>query len=491
MAAPALRLSKSRFTTGLQCHKRLWWTVHEPDAPELVPDAGLQARFDRGTRVGEVARTHVPGGVLIDLPHTELEARVEATRRALAEKPPAIYEASFFENGVFVSVDILERTGGGYGVVEVKSTSKLKDQHLSDAAIQANVVRAAGVPVEHVHVMHLNPECVHPRLENLFARADVTETVQVLDRQIGHEVARQLETLAGPLPQVGIGDHCSTPYECPFMGRCWPERPEHHVSTLYYVGRKASQLVALGCERVHDVPEDFPLVPAARRQVMAVRSGRMVIEKSLARALVPFVSPLAFLDFETVAPAIPVWNGCRPYDAIPVQFSCFVEDGAGGHLHYEWLAEESGDPRRALARALVEACAGASRVVVYNSTFEKRCLERLADGVPEHRAGLQSIRERLVDLLPVVRDHVYHPGFGGSFSIKRVLPALVPALGYHDLAIPDGDAASRALEQLLLEPERFTPETDAELRANLLAYCRLDTWAMVELLAKLRQLAAD
>ncbi len=486
MAAPAPRLSKSRFTIGLQCHKRLWWTVHEPDAPELEPDEGLQAIFDAGTRVGEVARSYVPGGVLVDLPHDALEARVETTRALLERGVPAIYEASFFENGVFVAVDILERTARGHGLVEVKSTTRLKREHVTDAAIQAHVVRAAGVSLDHVHVMHLDRECVHPRLESLFARADVTADVAELEPSLPAVIDRQLEVLGGPLPQVAVGDHCSTPWDCPFRARCWPVRPEHHVSTLYYIGRRAAELEAQGIARVHDVPDDYPLDPAARRQVRAVRSGELIVEPGLASALEAFASPLAFMDFETVARPIPVWDGCRPYDQVPAQFSALVEDGHGGHRHHEWLPDAPGDPRAEIARAVVEACSGATRVVAYHAPFERDCLALLARSVPHHARELLSIADRLLDLLPVVRDHVYHPDFRGGFGLKNVAPVLVPALRFEGMSIADGAAASRALEQLLFG----SGPVDSQRRADLLAYCRLDTWAMVGILDRLRALAS-
>src|SRR5712692_1380246 len=167
-------LSKSRFTAGLQCHKQLWWRVHEPAAPELVPDAAQQLLFDNGTHVGEVARQYVPGGVLIDLPHTDYDGKLAATRRAIAAGAPAIYEASFVGDNVFVAVDILKREPRGWRVIEVKSTTSLKDQHLPDAAIQVHVLRRARLTVSGADVMVLNRACTFPALSDLFTRHDVT-----------------------------------------------------------------------------------------------------------------------------------------------------------------------------------------------------------------------------------------------------------------------------------------------------------------------------
>lgn len=173
-------LSKSRYTTGLQCHRRLWWTVHERDAPELVVGPELQAVFDTGNQVGELARTYFPGSTLIDLPHWQVRERVEATRVALAAGAPSVCEASFTAGDVFVAVDVLHRAPGrrGWTVTEVKSTLSVKDEHVPDVAVQAHVVRAAGLPVSRAEVMHLNRDCRHPDLSSLFVRADVTKGVK-------------------------------------------------------------------------------------------------------------------------------------------------------------------------------------------------------------------------------------------------------------------------------------------------------------------------
>lgn len=483
------RLSKSRYMSGLQCPKLLWWSVHEPDAPELNGDEGLQATFARGHRVGELARAHVPGGVLVDLPHHELDARVAATARALADGAPVVYEASFFEDGIFVSVDILERRRAGFVLIEVKSTLDVKEEHLPDVAVQLHVVRRAGLPIRRAEVMHLNRECRHPDLSNLFVRASVTPRVRGHLRTVQKQAARLLSVLRGPLPDVPTGPHCNEPYMCPFIERCWPRLPEHHVSTLYRIrAARVAKLVADGIETLHDVPRRFALSGPARRQVRSVRAGKPVVERGLGRALHRLKPPLAFLDFETVNPAIPAWSGCRPYEMVPVQFSCHAPTAAG-LKHHAWLADGPDDPREELARALVSATAEARTIVAYNAPFERRCVDGLCAAVPSLRRELESVSARLRDLLEIVRDHVYHPDFGGSFSIKSVLPALVPALGYDDLEIHDGGTASSALETMILHEGSHSPAERQALRHNLLRYCERDTLALVRLHERLRELA--
>lgn len=482
----APRLSKSRFLAGLQCPKRLWWQIHEPDARELIADAVQAHILARGRRVGELARSHVPGGVLIDLPAQEIRERVAATARALADGAPVVYEASFVADDVFVAVDILERRGAGFVLTEVKSTLDVKEAHLPDVAIQLHVARRAGLAVHRAELMHLNRECHYPDLSNLFVRAEVTAQLAELLRALPPRIEPLRRAMAGPLPEVATGAHCGEPYECPFLARCWPALPPHHVSTLHRIrAAKVEQLLAAGYVTLHDLPDDFETSPEARRQIRSVREGRPIFEPGLGRALAELRPPLAFLDFETVSPAIPAWPGCTPYQAVPVQFSCHVE-GPEGLRHQAWLADGPEDPRRPFAEALLAACAGARTIVAWYASFEQGCLEGLAEALPDLAPALRDLSARTVDLLSIVRSHVYHPEFGGSFSLKRVLPALVPELGYGDLAIADGGMASAALEGMLLEAEPAGELEPGRLREALLRYCERDTLAMVRLHERLR-----
>ena len=492
MPAEPARLSKSRYLSGLQCHKQLWWRVHEPEAPELAPSPGQQNLLAQGSEVGARARQQMPGGELIDLPFYQHDNLVAATREALKRDPPAIYEAWFLADDTYVGVDILERTPRGYGVIEVKASNSRKPEHLPDAAVQVHVVRRAGLSVERVAVMHLNPHCRYPDLANLFVREDVTPLVEAALIGVADELAAQRAMLAGPLPDVAIGEHCTRPYDCPFIERCWPKTPDHHVSSLYRIDRKrALELEADGFATIYDLPSELELSVIHARQVKAVQSGRMVVEPTLTKALAQFRSPLAFLDFETVSLAIPRWPGCRPWQQVPVQFSVHAEARGGGFVHHQWIADGPDDPRPALAEALVAACAGARKVVAYYASFERECLRQLREVVPRLAKELERVERRLVDLLPTIRNHVYHPDFGGRFSIKQTLPALVPGLSYADLQVQDGEIATVQLQRLMLQGAELSEGERAALREALLRYCERDTWAMVKLLEKLRTLVAD
>jgi hypothetical protein len=483
-------LSRARYAAGHQCPKRLWWEVHEPGAPELRPRPAEQAAQVRRRRIGELARERFPGGVLVGLEPWRLEERSHATAAALAAGAPAIFEASLDAGGVFATVDVLERGAGGWTLAAVSSALEVKPRHLPDVAVQTFAARAAGLDVRRAELMHLNRACTFPHLEDLFVRADVTAEVEALQPEVPGRVAALRAALEGPLPDVAIGPHCHAPFDCPFLARCHPPVPDDDVSRLYCVGEEAvAAWREAGIRRLADIPLDAELLPAQARQIRAARTGAVVVELGLAAALDALVPPVAFLDFETVAPPVPAWDGCHPYEPVPVQLSCHVVLAGGRTEHHAHLAEGSGDPRPAVAAAVVRACEGARAVVAYNATFEALRLDHLAVAVPELAEPLRSIRGRLVDLLAVVRDHVYHPAFGARFGLKSVLPALVPGLGYGDLAIADGGAAAAALEELLLGTDPLDPATRARIREELLRYCARDTEALLRLSERLRTLA--
>ena len=480
-------LSKSRFVAGWQCHKLLWWKVHEPDAVELQPDKGLQDRFDQGAHVGEVARTRFPGGVLIDLPYAELDGRIEATRDALESGAPAVFEASFLTDQVFVAVDVLERIDGGFNLIEVKSSSSQKPEHIPDAAIQTHVLRRCGIDVRRAEIMHLNKEFRHPDQGELFQHTDVTTPVEELLSEVPGEIERQLASLQSRLADIAIGPHCFEPRECPFMKRCWPDVP-HRIRTLHGVGaKKAWKYMQEGVHTIRDIPPDRKLSAAARRQLQAIEQGRLIVEPGLGAALDAFEGPLGYLDFETIRRAIPVWPGLKPWQQATVQFSYHEELPDRGFGHREWLAEGPDDPREQLALALIDACRDERRVVMY-SNFERGRIRDLKEQLPHLADELGDIEVRLIDLLPVIRDHVYHPDFRGSFSLKYVLPALVPELTYDDLAIVEGQEASVEIARLLFVAQKIPPAERDQLRTALLAYCERDTWAMVKLLERLREM---
>lgn len=484
-------LSKSRFVTGCQCHKLLWWTVHEPDARELQPDKVLQDLFDQGRQVGELARRRYPEGVLIDLPHHAREERVAATAQALAAGAPAVFEATFIHDDVYVAIDVLEKAKGGYRLTEVKSSTSQKDEHVPDVAVQAYVAMASGVRVAGTEVMHLNKEFAHPDRGDLFARTDVAPAVVNYLPTVPDELARQKVVLAGPLPDVAIGLHCFEPRECPFIKRCWPDTPDH-IRCLHNVGpRRTAEYLARGIHTIADLPGNERLSFTQRRQLKAMAEQRLVVEPTLARELEPFLAAerLGFLDFETIARAVPVWPGMAPWQQAAAQFSYHERRPDGRYTHAAFLAEGPDDARPKLVAAMIRATANADRVVTYTS-FEKTRIRDLQEAVPDLADELAALEGKLLDLFPVVKNCVYHPDFLGSFSLKYILTPLVPDLTYNDLVIVDGRVASVEIARLLFVADKIPRHERDRVRRDLLDYCERDTWALVRLLERLRELAA-
>jgi len=488
-------LTKKTFLAGAQCLKRMWWEMYDPSAPETRPTLVSQFRMQEGAKVGVLARAYVPGGRLIKRGGRSLSAILSESAKAIEDPAvPAIYECAVIAENTLVFPDILERVEGGFVLIEVKSKTSVSEQkHVPDVAIQAHVLRAAGIPIVRCEVMHLNRDCVYPDLSNLFAREDVTELVETRLQSIREEMRLQTITARLPLaPNVATGAHCKRPDPCPFMDRCWPETPTDHISTLYKVTEKMlAEFEASGWERIRDLPDDVKLSAIAGRQRRALREGHRVVEReTLLESMKTLAYPVAHIDFETIQPAIPLWNGCRPYDQIPVQLSCHLVMADHTVTHSQWLFDGQGDPRPAMAKAILEACKRAATITAYNAQFERSCIELVAETCPNEAALLKGIADNLVDLQPIVRENIYDEKFGGSFSIKKVLPALVPGLGYDDLPIAEAETASVQLARIILGGSAIHPEDRAELRQWLLEYCKRDTEAMVALSDRLSELAS-
>ncbi|HWZ27844.1 MAG TPA: DUF2779 domain-containing protein [Gemmatimonadales bacterium] len=465
--------------------------MHDPEAPELERGPGARNMMEQGLEVGRAARREAPGGTLIDLPRHQHENRLTATRDALAARPPAIYEGAFAAGPAYAEVDLLVRNDYGWTACEVKASTRAKPEYLPDLAFQVHVLRDSGVQVSRAELVHLNRGSVYPDLSHLFVHEDVTPDIEAIAFGVPEQIEAQVRALGGALPQVEIGPHCTEPRDCPFISRCWPPLPPYHVRNLYRIEpKKVEAYEQDGFTDLRSPPSGLELSLIHQRQVRAVRSGEIVVEPSLARALREYHGVLGFLDFETISLALPRFDGCRPWDQMPVQFSAHVARPDGTYAHHEWLADGARDPRTPLARAVVQACRGVDKVVAYYAGFERECLRHLARAVPDQADALEAIAERLLDLLPTIRSHVYHPEFGASFSLKKVLPALIPALGYGDLEVQDGEQATVELQRLMFKGDGMPDAERATLRRHLLAYCEQDTWAMVKLLDRLRGFAA-
>lgn len=488
-------ISKRRFVAGLQCAKRLFLETHAPELrdPEGAGGAALQ---EAGIEVGIVARRRFPGGILVGA-DDGWEGAVARTAALVADpEVPAIFEAAFEHGGARMRADVLQRVGPGrFALTEVKLGSKVRAYHETDLAFQLAVLGGAGIEVLRAELLLLDREYVHPGgapdPSKLFTAVDLTEKVVPHVAAVRDRLpAMRTVADAADVPAIEPGPQCLTPFRCPFFGHCHVGGPAFPVTDLpRLTGEQLAALAAVGAADIREVPPDFPgLSPLQRRAVASVQAGRAILDPALAAALAAIPLPAHFVDFETFAPAIPVFPGTGPFEQVPFQWSDHVLEPDGSVRHHEFLHDEGVDPRRAFAESLLAATADAASLVVYSS-FEADVLSALAAQLPDLADALRARRDRIVDLLPLVRDHSYHPALRGSFSIKRVLPAFVPGLGYDDLAIRDGLTASLS-HAILIDPA-LDPERRATLRAQLLAYCGRDTEAMLALYRALGRAVDD
>ena len=490
------QLSKSRILAGLQCLKRLYLECYQREMADPIGPR-QQNMFDTGTAVGELARGRFPTGKLIREDHRAHSQAVKSTESLLADSTTGVlFEPAFTFEKIRTRVDILNQTGGELcDLIEVKSSASFKAEHIPDVAIQLHVLEGSGVRVGEAFLMHINKTYVYDGdsldLGQLFTIVDVTSEARafVLDELPGN-LERMWEVLQrDEVPAVETGPHCNVPYQCPFYGSCHPKETEHPIDELPRIGKKAiGELRLLGIRDISAIPADYSGLSTIQRRVReSVVSGEPFVSPDLASRLEEISSPVTFMDFETFSPAIPIFAGTRPYQIIPFQWSVHVRDDAGHLTHKSFLNIDGDDPRERFILSLLDAIPSAGAIVVY-SAYESSVIGELAESFPRYSDRLEPIRLRTFDLLKLIRETYYHPGFHGSNSIKSVLPALVPSLSYADLGIQDGSVAAITYEQMVADG---TPISDgSETRDELLAYCQRDTEAMVRVFEVLVAAAA-
>ena len=473
-------LSKSKIMSGRQCEKRLWLEVYRSDLIEYGPD--VEQRFAAGDNVNDIARAQYPDGVLVSYDHGA-NAAVEHTRRLLKEQPGTpIFEATFKAHDVLVRVDILKPCRGGYELIEVKSSTSVKDHHCADSAVQTWVLESAGIPVNAIYLCHIDNQFVYPGngdYRGLFHYEDITQKVRELSREVPQWVQRYREMLNSGEPEIEMGSQCTDPYSCPFIDYCRGEETEYPLRHLPRISRQLiDALTAEGIEDIRDIPEGR-LSSATQEWVRRVTITGEPELRPEAAEVGAYRYPRYYLDFETIQFAVPIWEGTRPYQALPFQWSCHIELASGEFQHEEYLDTIGNSPMRTCAESLIEVIGEKGPIFAYSS-YEKTVLNALIARYPDLAEDLHKLTDRLVDLLPIVRRTYYHPDMYGSWSIKNVLPTVAPHLDYESLGdVQDGNAAGTAYLQII------NPETDAaerqRLTRELLAYCEHDTLGMVEL----------
>lgn len=484
--------SKSKLIALRQCSKRLWLEIHRP---ELRADSEQsEMRFQIGHQVGEIARRiYDPEGLgtLIDI-NAEGFSQAFARSANLLKQPKPIFEAGFSAGGALAFADVMlpcSRNGKlAWRMIEVKSSTSLKDYQREDIAIQTYIATAAGVPLDSVALAHIDSSWVYPGNQDyrgLLTENDLTEEARSRSAEVKEWIAQANMIAAfSEAPEIECGKHCSTPFECGFFAYCNrnQQQPEYPVYWLPGVGTTGIQKFAeKGIHDLREIPDE--LINPIQQRVKAHTLTNTVFFDAAGAAedLSSYLLPLQFLDFETIQYAVPIWAGTRPYQFIPFQFSLHVSSSDGKLWHEEFLGLSGNDPSQDFVNRLVGCCSKQpGSIFVYNASFEKTRIGELAKRFPFQSDALFAIRERIVDLLPIARNRYYHPSQQGSWSIKAVLPAIVPDLKYSDLeGVQDGHMAMESFNEAI--SPQTTPERKDEIRKQLLVYCKLDTYAMVRL----------
>ena len=485
-------LSKSLLLKGLQCPKALWLSKHPPTF-EFPPQPDLEAKFRAGNEVGLLAQQLYHGGVEVPFEGLSVTEQVEQTEALMADGANVIYEASFVFDGIFVKVDLLVRDDDGWQIHEVKMATSVKEVNLDDVAIQYYVLTQCGLKITEAFLVHINNRYVRQGqidVQELFTGEDVLDAA--LERQAGlPQTIKLLRTaIAGSEPVIDIGPRCNDPYSCDFIPYCWQHIPKNSIFDLKGRGINKFDYYDRGLIRFEDLSLDA-LNAAQRQQVEATLTEQDAINPAGVKEFLDSIwYPLYHLDFETFSTPIPKFDFSRPYQQVPFQFSLHIQTEAGAEpQHFEYLVQPGIDPRRELIEQLLALLPTDGCILTYNQAFEKGVLRNLAELFPDLSEPINLRLENVRDLMvPFRKRDIYCWPMRGSYSIKEVLPAMVPDLSYAGMEIADGMAAMQAYHGMCaLEPGA---ELD-KLRKAMLEYCALDTLAMVKILAAMRSKQGD
>jgi len=482
------RISKSQYIKGLQCPKALWLFWHRKDLKPKI-DEQKQHVFDVGNEVGRLATEFFDGGIEITEAYNQIDKAIDSTQKAVKGGVKNIYEATACsDDGAYSRIDILKKaqSAGAWNLIEVKSSTSVKDYHLDDITFQRYAFIHSGYSVNKSALMHLDRAYVRSgpiQVKKLFHLANCTNIVAMKIGEVKAHVGHLIKTInESNEPVVAIGSRCKSPFECDYINYCWQHIPDYSVYNIFF-GKKLDALLEKNIIDVSDVPDTFE---TTERQFIEVDTFKNKKSYNNVKELKKFLSalsyPLYFLDYETISPAIPLFDNTSPYQTIPFQFSLHIQEKKGGDLkHIEFLHTGDDDPRLYLTQKLIENCGTKGSVVVYNQPFEEEVNRGLGYTFPEYKEKLESINERMVDLLvPFSKRYLYHPEMKGSASLKNVLPALVPDLAYDGLAINDGMTAS--LQYLKCIQDAVSNQKKDIIFQHLKEYCALDTLAEVRLL---------
>ena len=479
--AKRVYLSKSKLMSARQCLKRLYLEVNRPDL--LIISPSTQAAFNIGNAIGDIAHQIYGDENPVVIPYEGgMSHALKKTARLVSEGPKyPIFEATFQHGGVLVRVDALLPDGDAWRIVEVKASTSVKDEHIFDCAAQRWVFEGLGHELTGIALAHVDNSFVYEgdgRFDTLLIESDQSDSTSSVMPLVPDWIAKAKDAASGDEPVIGVGAHCYKPYECPFVKHCWPSNTDYPVQGLGGGKAKLGEFIAEGIEDILDVPVDR--LSEKQQWIQNVtRSGKADLLPGAGAFVESLEYPRYYLDFETIMPAVPMWAGTRPYQTLPIQWSCHYELESGTLDHADFLDLTGDPPMRRLAESMIRALGKEGPILMYTA-YERTVINNLIEHFPDLEAPLRAIVDRLVDLHPPVQQFYYHPAMAGSWSLKAVLPTIAPDMQYSELeGIQEGTAASEGyLEAIHTDTD---PERKAELKEQLLRYCKFDTEAMVRL----------
>lgn len=494
-------ISKSSFILGQQCYKSFWFDINNKE-PTNPPDEGALERLSAGNEVGEISKELFPNGKEVPYFPGEPLKMAMLTEEYIEDGITSIYEASFIYDDIFVRVDLMNKTDKGWDIYEVKSSTRIRRYHEYDVSIQWHVLKS-------LNLIELNDAFI-VTLNNQFSKSDRINPIKLFNidsvKQIAEEnqpevieKIHKLKSIAANQnePKVKIGPHCKKPHSCVYFDKCWP-RSADDIDSIFRFYRmnldKKLNLYNKGVETFKQINPNESLNPIQKIQLIAYQKDGPVIDKKKIQNFIDKIQyPISYFDFETFTDAVPIYDSQRPHMQMPFQFSLHVQTTKDNTFnidenHYGFIAKHDEDPRRAIAESMIKSFPKTGTIIAYNQSFEKNCIKSLAEYCPELAEDLLSLNERFIDLIEPFRSGGYYDKeFRGSFSIKKVLPALCPndsELDYKQLDISNGGMASSAFKEMRTQSIEHINLT----RDKLFKYCRLDTYAMYAIYQKLIQI---
>lgn len=494
-------ISKSRYTLFRQCPKALWLKTYKPEL--CVISDTLQQRFQAGSIIGDLAKglfgKYIEVTTYNEKGKLDLAKMVVKTHKCIDSETDVICEAAFKHDGDYCAVDILKKESSGYAIYEVKSSTDADNEvYAQDVAYQKYILTHCGVKVTGTYLVCINSDYVlegELDIQKLFKMQDISEAVALENPVVAAQVteAKKMLALKDVEPGEDLDVHCHKPYDCAFWQYCSRHLPERSVFNLYRMN--FDRKIAYYQQNIitYEQLQNEELNEKQRMQIDCALNDTKYINKVEIRKFLSTLSyPLYFLDFETIQPVIPEFQGTHPYQQIPFQYSLhYIEQEGGELMHTDFLGVSGEDPRRTIAESLCQAIPMDICTTAYNKPFECTRLTELAECFPDLAEHLLNIRDHIIDLLePFQSGWYYVPAMGGSFSIKSVLPALfpdAPELDYHNLpgSVHNGGEAMNIFPKI----KEMSPKEQVEARQSLLKYCELDTFAMVKVWQKLKEVS--